>query len=179
MEKYTKKELKEWLEEKARETAGRIGGIQKDITGNVTRKTVINFTNRSRDETIIGKMYFFRYDPKWKTILPKYDKFPMAIPIEMYANGFLGLNLHYLNVAQRDIMTTLLLEYKNNKYMDERTRMRINYDIITASRKLNGISRPCIHRYLYNHCMSKFIEIYPDEWDKAIALPTEDWVFRP
>lgn len=191
METYTKDELKAWLIQKAQETNSPKSVVKRalistddkrtavDVTGNITRKTVINFVNRSRDDTIVGKMYFFKYNPKFRNILPRYDRFPMCIPIEMYANGFLGLNLHYLNGGQRAAMVSLLLEFKNNKYMDERTKVRVNYDIITASRKLNSISRPCIHRYLYTHCMSKFIEIYPEEWDKAIQLPAEDWVFKP
>ena len=187
METYTKDELKQWLVEKAQETrypkqvrANLLSDkIAVDITGNITRKTVTNFTSRSRDSTIVGKMYFFKYNPKFKNMLPRYDRFPMAIPIEMYSNGFLGLNLHYLDMGSRSAMVSLLLEYKNNKYMDERTKMKISYDMISISRKLSSISRPCIHRYLYDHCMSKFIEIYPEEWDKAIQLPTEDWVFKP
>lgn len=190
MDTYTKDELKDWLIQKAMETNSPKSVVKRalistddktkavDITGNVSRKTVLNFTDRGRDNTIVGKMYFFKYNPKLRAILPKYDRFPMCVPIQMYANGFLGLNLHYLSVGQRSGLVSLLIELKNNKYMDERTRLRVSYDIITTSRKLNSITRPCIHRYLYDHCMSKFIEIYPDEWDKAIQLPTEDWVFK-
>ena len=62
--------------------------------------------------------------------------------------------------------------------MDETTRLKLSYDLLEGSKKLNSLARPCVKRYLFNHCRSQFIEIYIDEFDKAIQLPVEDWVFN-
>ena len=43
-----------------------------------------------------GGMFLFFYNPKLKDKLPYYDRFPLVIPLERYADGFLGINLHYL-----------------------------------------------------------------------------------
>ena len=76
-------ESKDWFIGKARSAQG-------------YRKNIINNQERSRDGTVMGKMYFFYYDPKGKKTLATYDRFPLVFPIERYSDGFLGLNLHYL-----------------------------------------------------------------------------------
>lgn len=166
-EKYTSDELAKWLIEKA-----------QSATGPKARKLLVTNDQRGRDTALVGRLYFFKYDPKWKDRLAKYDKFPMCFPIERYGNGFLGLNLHYLGAAERQSLVNRLIEYRNNEYMDERTMLKLSYDLIESTKKLSSLSMPCIRRYLFNHCRSQFIEIYPSEYDKAIQLPVEDWVFK-
>jgi hypothetical protein len=166
-QKYTSVDLQKWLIEKASTSSSA-----------QARKVMISNDQRGRDTTIVGKMYFFKYDPKTKAKLAKYDKFPMCFPIERYNDGFLGLNLHYLDQDARQALTTRLLEYKNNKYMDERTKLKLSYQLISSTRSLNSLSRPCVKRYLFNQVRSHFIEIFPDEYDKAIQLPVEEWVFK-
>ena len=43
---------------------------------------------RARGTTMIGKMYFYFYDPKTKDKMKYYDRFPLVIPIENYKDGF-------------------------------------------------------------------------------------------
>lgn len=166
-EKYTSDELAKWLIEKAQSASS---------TG--ARKLLVSNDQRGRDTTIVGKLYFFKYDPKWKDRLVKYDKFPMCFPIERYGNGFLGLNLHYISIGERQALVQRLMKYNSNKYTDERASLDLSYDLIESTKKLSSLARPCIRRYLFNHCRSQFIEIYPEEYDKAIQLPVEDWVFK-
>ena len=143
-----------------------------------SRKLLIGNDQRGRDDAMVGRLYFFKYDPKGKQTLPKYDKFPMVFPIEQYQDGFLGLNLHYLTIKERQALLGILVKFKNNQKMDETTRLKLSYDLLEGSKKLNSLARPCVKRYLFNHCRSQFIEIYIDEFDKAIQLPVEDWVFN-
>lgn len=166
-EKYTSVDLQKWLIEKA----GSVSAPQ-------ARRIIAYNDQRGRDSTIVGKMYFFKYDPKGKAYLPKYDKFPMCFPIEMYNNGFLGVNLHYLDAGIRQSIVNTFLKYKDNKYTDERARLNLSYDLIASTKRINTVTRPCIKRYLYNQVRSQFIEIYPEEYDKAIQLPVEEWVFK-
>jgi hypothetical protein len=102
----------------------------------------------------------------------------MVFPIEIYSNGFLGLNLHYLGVNERYALVNQLMEFQSNKKYDETTRLKLSYDLLQGSKRLSNMARPCVKRYLFNHCRSQFIEIYVDEYDKAIQLPVEDWVFN-
>jgi hypothetical protein len=165
--KYSSVELQEWLLEKA-----------QTAPVNVARKIILNNDQRGVSVTLIGKMYFFKYDPAGKNKLTKYDKLPMAFPIERYYNGFLGLNLHYLSVGERAALVEKLLEFKNNTEMDETTRLLVSYQLLKSMSKIETLMGPCIHRYLWSQVRSKFIEIYPSEYDKAIQLPVEDWVFK-
>lgn len=122
----------------------------------------------------IGSMYMYFYDPKTKEDLPYYDRFPLVFVVEMYNDGFLGINLHYLPPQLRAQLMDALYDTVTNQRYDEKTRLRINYS------KLKSISRmkmfqPCIKRYLYSHVKSKFMYIYPSEWDIALMLPTEQF----
>jgi hypothetical protein len=124
---------------------------------------------------IIGKMYFYCYDPKLKDELPFYDRFPLVIPIERYSDGFLGINLHYISNKQRMILLDKLYVLLNNKKFDETTKLRISYDILNSARRFKEFA-PCVKRYLYPHLRSKVLEIPPNEWEIAIFMPTEKFV---
>jgi hypothetical protein len=166
-EKYSSRDLQKWLFEKALSAAAP-----------QARQLLIRNDQRGREDALIGRLYFFKYDPKGKATLPKYDKFPMVFPIEQYQDGFLGLNLHYLSLRERQALLGQLMEFQNNKKYDETTKLKLSYDLLQGSKRLNSLARPCIKRYLFNHCRSQFIEIYINEYDKAIQLPVEDWVFN-
>ena len=62
------KEATDWFIGKARSAAG-------------YRKNIVKNDERGRDGAVIGKMYFFIYDPKHKDTLPMYDRFPLVFPI--------------------------------------------------------------------------------------------------
>lgn len=149
-------------------------GKARSATG--YRKNIVGNDDRARDTTVIGKMFFFYYDPKHKDKLPVYDRFPLVFPIERYNDGFLGLNLHYLSISERSAFLGTLMSVRSNQKMNETTKLRISYDIISSSRKFASFARPCIKRYLFGHVRSKFIEITADEWEKAINLPVQIFV---
>lgn len=127
--------------------------------------------DRRVEGIVPGRMYHFWYDPKWKKVLPYYDKFPLIFPIEFYKDGFLGINFHYLHPKERAFLLDALLTNLNNKKYDETTKIKISYTLLSSSAKYKWF-RPCIKRYLTSHIRSKFIEVYPDEWNMAIFLNT-------
>lgn len=150
--------------------------LQRKIANlNATSTTLMRDRERLRDKSIIGKMYFFFYDPKLKESLPYYDKFPLVIPIEQYQNGFLGLNLHYIHPKQRIILLDNLSQTTNNAKYDETTKLRISYDYLNKTSKVFQAT-PCIKKYLYPFIQSRFLEITADEWDIAALLPVENFV---
>jgi hypothetical protein len=92
-----------------------------------TRQALLNDKERLKTNTIIGRMYFYYYDPKLKDELPYYDRFPLVIPIERYQDGFLGLNLHYISPRQRIELLDALSDFATNSKYDETTRLRLSW----------------------------------------------------
>ena len=78
------------------------------------RGNILNDPRRVSSKAFIGKMYFFNYDAKFKEVLPVWDKFPLVIPMDTYSNGFLGLNLHYLDPGSRLALLDRLHDFINN-----------------------------------------------------------------
>jgi hypothetical protein len=123
-------------------------------------------------EDSIGQMFLFNYDPKLKEILPYYDTYPLVFPIEIYGDGFLGINMHYLPPMLRAKLMDALYDTINNKKYDQTTQLRISYRILKGMSAFSS-AIPCIKRYLFDHVKSPFLYINPDEWDVALMLPIE------
>jgi hypothetical protein len=141
---------------------------------NPTVKKVVIDKNRYVSNSVIGKMYFFYYDPKTKDDLPYYDRFPLVIPIQMYRDGFLGLNLHYIHPKHRIILLDKLSELATNNKFNETTRLRLSYSILSSFSKAFEAT-PCLKRYLSSHVQSRFVQIEANEWDIAALLPVEQF----
>jgi len=144
------------------------------------RTAFVNASSRSRNyfdaSDFIGRMFFFFYDAKLKDSLPYWDKFPLVIPIEIYNDSFLGLNLHYLHPTYRIVLLDKLETIMTNKKYDDRTKFRISYAYLKrASRILPPEAKPCIKKYLYTHIKSKFLPISAEDWDIVVFLPWEDF----
>jgi hypothetical protein len=130
---------------------------------------------RLKNKSMIGRMYFYFYDPKTKDTMPYYDRFPLVIPIERYNDGFLGLNLHYIHPKNRMVLLDKLSDTISNDTYDENTKLKINYRYLAAASKVFEAT-PCIKRYLFTQIESRFLEITADEWDIAALLPVESFV---
>ena len=140
-----------------------------------TRAALLKDRDRLKERSVIGKMYFYFYDPKTKEKMKYYDRFPLVIPIERYNDGFLGLNLHYIHPKYRMTMLDKLSATANNSAYDEKTKLRISYKYLAAASKVFEAT-PCIKRYLFSQIESRFLEITADEWDIAALLPMESFV---
>lgn len=155
------KESQEWF-------TNRIRGIRR-----------INEVNFLKDPNLIrktrffpGYMYHFTYDPKTKETLPFYDTFPLIIAVGPAPGGFYGLNLHYLKPLTRALFLDKLVEIANKTEFDEKTKLRLNYSILTASRRFKEFA-PCFKHYLTSNITSKLMMVPSQEWEVAIFLPTE------
>jgi hypothetical protein len=123
----------------------------------------------------MGQMFMFFYNPKHKDTLPYYDRFPLVFPVELYDDGFLGINLHYLPQKLRATLMDALYTTINNKKNDRTTKLRLSYEILKGSSRMRYF-KPCLKRYLNGQVLQKFLYIDPDNWDKALMLPTERFV---
>lgn len=151
---------------------------QKVRTATGMRQALLKAENSQRNTTLVGKMFFFRYDAKHKDTLPVWDQYPLIFPLDLDQDGMLGLNLHYLSIPEREIFLKRLMKYATATNLTERSRLRLSYELISGTGKLIALSRPCIKRYLWNHVRTKFIEIPATEWQKAINLPIELFVYK-
>ena len=153
---------REWLKTKVKDLKPTSDALMRD-------------KNRLKNTSMIGKMYFYFYDPKTKDTMPYYDRFPLVIPIERYNDGFLGLNLHYIHPKHRMILLDKLSDTTSNDTYDDKTKFKINYRYLSAASRIFEAT-PCIKRYLFTQIESRFLEITADEWDIAAMLPVETFV---
>lgn len=132
------------------------------------------FPNQIKGQgSLIGKMILFQYDPKLKQTLPYYDMFPIGFPIEIYSDGYLMLNLHYLPLAYRaKLMDNLYSFLVNKKTLDEKSQLLISYKLLKNYSK-NTIYKPTLKRYLFTHVKSQWNVILPTEWELAAFLPLQ------
>lgn len=141
----------------------------------VQHKQMSKYTKRQQAISVptaqdIGKMFFYKYDPKTKADLPYYDTFPLILMVKPLKDGWQGLNLHYLPPAQRAVLIKRLMENLSDTKMDNNTRLRINYNLLKAVTKYRYF-KPCFKRYLFPHIRSTVRPVPIRHWAKAILLP--------
>lgn len=129
--------------------------------------------NPRKDKVFIGGMFVYQYDPKLKDKLPWYDTLPVVIPIEMYQDGWLGLNLHYLPPPLRMKLLDKLMEYKK-KALHPRAYMAVSYDFLKTAAQTK-LFQPCIHRYLASHVRSPLVAVGDEYWEKVASLPLQQF----
>jgi hypothetical protein len=132
-----------------------------------------NLTPKNRP--LVGRMFFYQYDPKHKKTLPYYDRFPLIFMVDKAKDGFYGLNLHYLPHKWRAIFFDRLTEYTNNKKYNQTTRLRLSYDLLKGSSRLR-LFGPCFKHYLKDHVKSRIVEVPANHWESVLFLPTEQFV---
>ena len=101
-----------------------------------------------------GQLYFFTYSAQTKQ--PYYDMYPLSYVIEYQKGGFLGCNIHYVPLTQRDELAISLL---NN-----------------SAQGAVAVPRRTLHRYLYTGIQGQPYRIPDTEWIDVAQLPTEKFV---
>jgi hypothetical protein len=129
-------------------------------------------SERLRTNISIGSMYMYTYDAKHKKTLPYFDRFPLVFPFKKVSGGFMGINLHYLPLPYRAKLMDSLYSISNNNRYNETTKIGMTYNILNGSSKFRYF-KPCIKKYLTTQLRSKFLYVYPSEWDIALFLPLE------
>ena len=113
---------------------------------------------------IIGRMYLFQYDAKWKEKLPWWDMWPLIFPFDYAKGGFYGLNFHYLPFGARVAFLRQLSRYTTDNRYDKNTRYQLP--------SLSGeYYKKTVKHYLFNHVRTSFLNIPADEMAIAIFLP--------
>lgn len=150
--------------------------LDKNKTGTPTPK-IKNAFGSGNNEIGIGNMYIAAYDAKHKATLPVWDQLPTFFIIKVLPNMFQVLNIHYMPLNMRVQMLAMLTEFTNNKTINDRTRLRMSWDLIQGMSQLQPL-KECIKNHLMDHYTSPLIKIDPENWSKVAALPTERWVYQ-
>lgn len=156
----------------AREQAAR--DWYRSTAGGETRvRTEALFKDKQRltSSPQIGSMYMYKYDAKHKATLPYWDQMPLVIPFDETSRHFSGLNFHYLPPLLRAKLLDALYDIANNDRFDETTKLKITYDTLKSAARFKYF-KPTVKTYLKSQVKSRFLYIYPVEWDIAIFLPT-------
>ena len=101
-----------------------------------------------------GQLYFFTYSAQTKQ--PYYDMYPLSYVIEYQKGGFLGCNVHYVPLTQRDELATSLL---NN-----------------SAQGAVAVPRRTLHKYVYTGVRVTPYRIPNADWSDVAQLPTERFV---
>ena len=101
-----------------------------------------------------GQLYFFTYSAQTKQ--PYYDMYPLSYVIEYQKGGFLGCNVHYVPLTQRDELAISLL---NN-----------------SAQGAVAVPRRTLHKYVYTGVRGTPYRIPDTEWIDVAQLPTEKFV---
>lgn len=143
--------------------------------GGATPTDLLRERKRLRADVFTGNMFAFAYDAKTKARLPYWDKFPLVIPFNIYDDGFIGINLHYLAPAIRVALLEKLLVFANNKRFDASTKLKLRWTFLKGFSEFKAV-KPCVKRYLSSHVQSKFVQIDSLDWEIACMLPVERFV---
>jgi hypothetical protein len=154
-----------------------------EITSIDRRELMSSDPARYRQSIELGRMYMFYYDPKHRKTLPYFDRLPLIIPIQHKADGFLGINLHYLPPIYRAQLMDALYGIINNLEFNNTTKIgspgqRDLYRIMKVIPKMRNF-KPCIKRYLKPYVRSRFVSIASTEWDIALGLPLAEFNKAP
>lgn len=152
-----------WFQKNIKSLAGKTYPTPENVVETEHRRLV------GAGDIEIGKLYLYYYDPKWKKELPYYDTFPCIFVLNLYNDGHLGLNLHYLPPVLRAVFMDLLYAFENATTLVEKKKLMITWEKL----KTNKYVKPCIKRYLSSHVRSKYIDIPYQQWNIAAMLPLQ------
>ena len=171
----------QWFLQRARSLRGLATttnlGSPSSVIKNEPNKTSKFPTTIQGQGSLIGNMILFQYDPKLKQTLPYYDLYPIGFPIEIYHDGYLMLNLHYLPPALRAKLMDSLYNFmaQKNKGITDKSKLLISYKLLKGASR-SGLYKPCVKRYIFSNVRSQWAIIKPTEWDIVAMLPLQKFV---
>jgi len=140
-----------------------------------TKPDIVRRIDRMSTQSI-GAMCSFVYDPKHKGILPYYDVYPLIFVIDVKADRFLGINLHYLHPNLR---RRLMIELLRLSRIDGGRRIALTYNFLKRATGDARFYEPCVKRYLRSRVHSSFVFMPIEEWHLAAALPLQRFIKQP
>ncbi len=130
----------------------------------------------------IGKLMLFFYDPKHAETLPYFDRAPLIMPVSLTNDGFIGINFHYLHPLLRAQLLDMIMQDSDYQFLKNPEKAQYNAfakrQLNMTYQKLQGLCqselfKPCIKKYLWDHCRSRFYLVDPSDWVTLLPLPLE------
>lgn len=170
-------EAREWYMAEARKVT--------NVSGNRLMTEDPALLTNYLNQDSIGKMYMFYYDAKYKNELPYWDRFPLIFVLEVRADRFWGVNLHYLPPLYRAKLMNALYQIQNRGKTPLSIRLRLTYEVLKGiDPRVAKFATKQYLRYSGNSkdqkvsnfgVRSRFLQIPYDRWDVALMLPTEQF----
>jgi hypothetical protein len=122
-----------------------------------------------------GGMFFFGYNPKFKSELPFYDNFPLVLPFSEDAKHFTGLNLHYMAPQYRMMILDKLLGISSNKMIPDNLKKNLSWQYL---KRIAGqrVAEHAVKQYLKGYVMTSFVSVPTKDWSIAVHLPLARFV---
>jgi hypothetical protein len=118
-----------------------------------------------------GRMFYYRYYPKYNKDLPYYDEYPLILFVQRVPDGFYGINLHYVAPVVRARILDILRPYMIQRGTPNgRVSVRLK-DIIDLRQFY--VLKPLVKKYLHAHVRSRMLQIDPKYWSTAVYLPIQ------
>ena len=86
---------------------------------------------------------------KQEQLLTTMIPFPCVYILEMYQDGFLGINFHYLPLNLRERLFLRLQRFRSGDYENKKTRLVLKYKKLINTPRIREFLKPCIKRYYY------------------------------
>lgn len=141
----------------------------------VSPNSVMSNSKRHQNFLIPGQMVMFFYTAMNRKTLPYYDTFPLVIPFSDDGSTFTGINFHYLPPKYRATLLKNLLDFSTDKKLDEKTKLRLQWEFIAKSSRYRGVEF-AVKKYRYDHVQSSFLFVPAQQWFNAVLLPFERFV---
>jgi hypothetical protein len=128
----------------------------------------LRLTGRSK---FAGAMFFMKYDPIHKKTLPYYDIYPLIIVLDYGPGYIMGLNVHYLDHANRARFFKLL---RYEERLKKATKTHKVTPGILAVLTQSKYSTVMIKKYKLEKIRA-ILPIPEEEWDIATFLPLHEF----
>ena len=139
---------------------------------NYRSRQMIKTGGKKTDNIILGRMYFFRYEPSVPE--EEYDNWPLVISLYEDSDNISGINFHHMTYKNRIIQLGRMLDYLNNQIYTKTSRMYASKFRRTIwHHRLFKQSKASYRQYRVDQIQSKIIEVHPLDWELAITVPTE------
>lgn len=77
----------------------------------------------------LGRIYYYKYNPKFKERLAIWDRAPLVFPLRITASHTLGINLHWVPFPYRKPFLNFLIELSKKQHLRKKLA-RITYDFM-------------------------------------------------
>jgi hypothetical protein len=160
--KYTQARSIDWFQKKISELGGNSPSAKYDLMKTTKPLQTSRF--------LLGSLFIFKYDPKFKAELPYYDNWPCSLIFGIENDLVRGINFHYLPVTLRarlfDKLWQVAMVYRNNQQQCK----RVTWKLLSNVAKFPEV-RVAVKSYLYSHLQSRLLKVDIDDWKTAMLLP--------